>query len=205
MYFKYNFIWKIFWHLIKLLFKVEPLRFYGLESSFSEVYYSAAVPISVFFLCEEFGENHFHTFNVFEISSTQEMDHRSQQLLMWWRMVWAVWWVWVQFDSSQFLNFWHGCSCRMGLALSYFKRALFRLTNAGYPRLKISWTRSSSRNEDPHRLHARLEQTSSESHLQNTTIQKTLLLRPIRFFNDDFGRLTGTEPLIRAWAARQVN
>ena len=50
--------------------------------------------------------------------------------------------------------------------------------------------------KDLHRLHARLEQTFSESH-QNSTRQKTLLLGRTNIFNDVFGRLIGTEPLFR--------
>ena len=49
--------------------------------------------------------------------------------------------------------------------------------------------------KDPHRLHTRLEQTSSESHLQNSTWYETL--GPTRFFNDDFGRLMRIDPLFR--------
>ena len=51
--------------------------------------------------------------------------------------------------------------------------------------------------KDPHHLHAHLEQTVSESHLQNSTRHTTFLWYQISFFNDDFGRLTGTEPLFR--------
>ena len=49
-------------------------------------------------------------------------------------------------------------------------------------------------NKDPHWLHARLEQTPSETpSIFHQTHNSTL--RPNSFFNDDFGRLTGTEPL----------
>ena len=44
MFFKHNFIWNVFWQHIKLLFKVETIRFYGLEPSFREVYYPATGP-----------------------------------------------------------------------------------------------------------------------------------------------------------------
>ena len=83
------------------------------------------------------------------------------------------------------------------LALFCFKRTLFRLTNTGFLRLKISWTPSVVENKNPHRLHVRLEQTPSESHLQTSTRHTTLLWGRTEFFNDDFGRLTGTEPLFR--------
>ena len=52
-------------------------------------------------------------------------------------------------------------------------------------------------NKDPHQLHACLEQTPNESHLQNST-RHNITLGPNRFlFNDDFGRLTGTEALFQ--------
>ena len=141
--FKQNFIWNVFWQEIILLFKVETIRFYGLEPSFSEVYYPVTIPISGFWY-EEFDETHFHRFNAFEISSTQEVGHGSKQMVTWRCENRTVCWVWKQFDSFQFLNFCHGCSCSMGcLALSCCKRTLFRLTNAGYLRLKTSWIRSS--------------------------------------------------------------
>ena len=47
------------------------------------------------------------------------------------------------------------------------------------------------------RLHTYLEQTPSESHLQNSTRHTTLRWSRTYFCNDDFGRLTGTEPLFR--------
>ena len=77
---KQNFIWNVFSQEIKLPFKVETIRFYGLEPSFSKVYYPAKVPVSGFW-CEEFGETHFHSYNVFEISSTQKwaMDRNRWQ------------------------------------------------------------------------------------------------------------------------------
>ena len=53
------------------------------------------------------------------------------------------------------------------------------------------------KNNDPHRLHTRLEQTPSESHIQNSTTHTELLWDRNDFFNDDFGTLTGTEPLFR--------
>ena len=52
-------------------------------------------------------------------------------------------------------------------------------------------------NKDPDRLHARLQQTPSELSLQNSTRHTSLRWAPTDFFNDDFGRLTGTEPLFR--------
>ena len=45
-------------------------------------------------------------------------------------------------------------------------------------------------NKDPHRLHERFEQTSSEQ-------THNITLGPNLFFNDDFGRLAGSEPLFR--------
>ena len=51
-------------------------------------------------------------------------------------------------------------------------------------------------NKDSCQLHARLEQTSSKSHLQNST-RHTLLWGRTDFFNDDFGRLTETGTLFR--------
>ena len=53
-------------------------------------------------------------------------------------------------------------------------------------------------NKDPHRLHSHLEQTLSELNLQNSTRDSTLFRSRTDFFNNDFGRLTGTEPLFRA-------
>ena len=52
-------------------------------------------------------------------------------------------------------------------------------------------------NKDPHRLYARLEQTPSESHLQNSKKHTAVLCGRTYFFNDEFGRLTGTESLFR--------
>ena len=52
-------------------------------------------------------------------------------------------------------------------------------------------------NKDPHRLHVRLEQTPSESHLQNSTRHTKLFWDWTIFLNNDFGRLTRTEPLFR--------
>ena len=49
-FFKQNFIWNVFWQEIKLLFKVEAIRFYGLDPSFSEVYYPATVPVFSFLM-----------------------------------------------------------------------------------------------------------------------------------------------------------
>ena len=42
-----------------------------------------------------------------------------------------------------------------------------------------------------------MEQTPSETHLQNATRHTILLGAEPIFFNDDFGRLTGSEPLFR--------
>ena len=52
-------------------------------------------------------------------------------------------------------------------------------------------------NKDPHRLHAPLERTFSESHLQNSTRHTTSLSGRTDIFYVDFGRLTWTEPLFR--------
>ena len=52
-------------------------------------------------------------------------------------------------------------------------------------------------NNDPLRLHAPLEQSLSESHLQNSTRHTKLLWDRTDYFNDDFGRLTWNEPLFR--------
>ena len=52
-------------------------------------------------------------------------------------------------------------------------------------------------NGDQHRIHTRLEQTLSDSHLQNSTRHTTLFWGRTICFNDDFGSLTGTEPLFR--------
>ena len=85
----------------------------------------------------------------------------------------------------------------MGLALSCCKRTLFRLTNAGYLSLIISWTHFCCWEWNPHRLHAHLEQTPSD-HTTKIPLdtQHYFRAKPI-FFNDDFGRLTGTEPLFQ--------
>ena len=79
MFFKQKFIWNVFWQETQLLFKVEPIR--GLEPSFSEIYYPTVAPVSGFW-CEAFGETHFHSFNVSEISSAQEMGHGSEQMVI---------------------------------------------------------------------------------------------------------------------------
>ena len=50
-------------------------------------------------------------------------------------------------------------------------------------------------NKDPHQLHAHLEQTPSESSLQNSTRHTTLLWGHTNFFNNDFDRLTGSVAL----------
>ena len=55
-------------------------------------------------------------------------------------------------------------------------------------------------NKVPHRLHARLEQTPSESHPQICTRHTTVHWGRTDFFNDNFGRLTGTKPLF--WGTR---
>ena len=55
----------------------------------------------------------------------------------------------------------------LGLALSCCKGTLFRLTNAGYLCLKIHELVPVVEHKVPHRLHARLKQTLSESHLRN--------------------------------------
>ena len=49
----------------------------------------------------------------------------------------------------------------------------------------------------PHRLRARLKQTLSELHFQNSTRYTTLLWGRTYFFNDVFGKLTGIESLFR--------
>ena len=55
-------------------------------------------------------------------------------------------------------------------------------------------------NKDPHRLHARLEQTPSESRFQNSTRHTKLLWTNQIFLNDDLGKFMGTEPLF--WGVR---
>ena len=54
------------------------------------------------------------------------------------------------------------------------KGTLFLLTNAVCLHLKFHELVPVVENKDPHRLHARLEQTPSESHIQNSTIQKNI-------------------------------
>ena len=56
-------------------------------------------------------------------------------------------------------------------------------------------------NKDPYRLHACLEQTPSEPDPQNST-RCTLLWGRADFFNDDLGRLTGTEALVAFFITR---
>ena len=66
---------------LKLPFKVETIRFFGLEKSFSEVYYPGTASVSGF-RCEEFRVTHFHSFNVLKISSSQDMGLRSKHMII---------------------------------------------------------------------------------------------------------------------------
>ena len=59
-------------------------------------------------------------------------------------------------------------------------------------------------NKDPHRLNAHLEQTTNESYFQNIT-RHTLFWGRTDVFNDQFGRLTGIEPLFRGVRAAVID
>ena len=79
--------------------------------------------------------------------------------------------------------------------MSCCKRVLFLLTNAGYPRLKRSWTRSSSwerRSASTARPFGINFQWIIPSKFHQT---HNITLEPNRFFSDNFDRLTGTESL----------
>ena len=60
-------------------------------------------------------------------------------------------------------------------------------------------------NKDPHTLHARLEQTPSESHLQISTKHTILLWARTDVFNDDFGRLMGSNHSFEASELAVIN
>ena len=134
-----------------------------------------------------------------EFLSTQEIGHGWKQLVIWWRKIRAK----AGCGSSSIPpNSWifvMVIRILWGLALSCCKRTLFQLTNAGISVSKFHELVPVVENKDPHRLHACLEQTPSESHLRNS-IRHTLLWGRTDFFNDDFGRLAGTEPLF--WGVR---
>ena len=86
VFFKQNFIWNVFWQEIKLPFKVKVHQILWSWSIFQR---GLLVSASSFW-CEEFGETHFHSFNVFEISSTQEMGHGSKNMVIWRRKIRAL-------------------------------------------------------------------------------------------------------------------
>ena len=126
------------------------------------------------------------------------MGHGSKQMVIWRRKIRTVWgcgstaippnsWIFVMVVHAVW-----------GLALFCFKRTLFRLTNDGYISVsKFHELVPVVENKDPNRLHAHLEQTPSESHLQNSTRHTTLLWDRTNFFFNDDGRLMGTEPLFQ--------
>ena len=129
----------------------------------------------------------------FRVSSTQEMGKRSKQMVIWrWKMS-AVYWVWYQFDSCQFLNYLMVDRVVWGHALSCCKRTLFRFTNDGYLSLKISRIVPVVENEDPHHLHVHLEQISWESQFQNYARHTTLglLWGPSDFLANTLAGLRG--------------
>ena len=138
------------------------------------------------FCCEEFGETHFHSFKVFDISSTHEMVHGSKQII--WRLIsippnsWILSW----------LILWYGASHCPAARELYFGKLM--------PSISVSKCREHVavvENINPHWRYALLEQTPSELHLQNSTRHTTLLWVRTDVFNDDFGRLAGTESLFR--------
>ena len=91
-----------------------------------------AVPVTGF-CCGEFGETHFHSFNVLEITCTQEIGHVSKS-------EGATSGLYAGCGSSSNPpNSWIFTVFRAvwGLELSYCKRTLLRLTNAGFQLLRI--------------------------------------------------------------------
>ena len=102
-----------------------------------------------------------------EISSTQEIGHGSKQMIIWKRKIR----VYAGFGGSSisriswiFIIVAHAV---LGLAFSCYKRALFRLIKLDISVSKFHDLVPVVQNKDPPRLHALLEQTPSESHLQN--------------------------------------
>ena len=96
-----------------------------------------------------------------------------------------------------------------GLELSCCKITLFRLTNAGYNVSKFHELIPVIENKGPYRLHDRLKKKKKER--KKLPVNHTFKIPSdtqyyfgveTDFFNDDFGRLTGTKPVF--WGVRIV-